>query len=619
LEEKFRGLLNPLLGRMAELNCFQCGKQCLKRELNALFAAIPRSATLAIYGVGLHTRGMIEALDYVNQTRISRYADIAARNKKMIFGEQEVLSPEALLEEGVDAVILSSHDYQKSMRETLLAAGFREDQLVDLHTLEKKYRENNNTYDPKRCMYRSHPPVKLKRSVWPLWAVLSTTRHIYELACRINMRKLQRATLYALIREYLSNRDLVNAGRYIRVFIDNRFEGHDLLATFIGDVEKLLQMAKKRIQMRKNKAVLIYLFEGLEPLYIESMPYLRNLRNKGLSFDHAFTQYGQTTVSMQSMFTGKDLLAGRAYEGDTLTEENSPLLRLIRDNGFEFHITEFNQRKLFTGCGNTINHSEGPMGTFPKSLWKMLTILLSADRNQVILTHVMETHHPYSCGYLDDMLPMGMWEFFLLGEFVRSLMLQRTLSYVDEQLAYYDDLLPGETTRIAMGDHGGYSNEIFIDDDVLSDQQNVWNRRTRIALIACSPTLPKGVCSSIFSTKDFDKFFEFLLGKRTLDSLVSEYAKVYTLPYYDKELLIDDHFPWAIPELGVVTLKGAYWIDYHGRERYYPNTIVDHIHDPACLADIEEARKLCGNDFHGLFDQPKFALAKQKYKERGLI
>jgi hypothetical protein len=141
----------------------------------------------------------------------------------------------------------------------------------------------------------------------------------------------------------------------------------------------------------------------------------------------------------------------------------------------------------------------------------------------------------------------------------------------------------------------------------------------RITLFISSPTIEKGMVKEIFCIKNFHKLFNFIFGELEIKDLISRHTKLQKLPLYDESLLKQYYSALPLPVLGIITAKGTFLIQYDGYETYYPNIFENHIDDPQYAEEIEEAREICGKDFHDIFNQPKFADAKKYYAKAGLI
>jgi hypothetical protein len=205
--------------------------------------------------------------------------------------------------------------------------------------------------------------------------------------------------------------------------------------------------------------------------------------------------------------------------------------------------------------------------------------------------------------------------------FAKIIWLFKALEYINEQFSFFDDLFPTDITKIVMSDHDRDLPYLMKNDRFSSIrcETPAMYCNTRITLFISSSTIEKGSVKEIFCIKNFDKLFQFILGELEIKDIISRYTKLQILPIYAEKMLKIFYPTMGMPFRGIITTKGTFLIRYDGYEIYYPNVLENHIDDPQYDEEIEEARRICGKDFHDIFNQPKFAAAKKYYSQAGLI
>jgi len=592
------------------------GFYCVKyvTTSDAFFYSLPHEAKIAVCGIGAYTQALLRALNPANRNRIAWYTRTDVSQENVMFQEQRVITPGELRTKDVDFIILSSNDFRSEMRENLLKTGFQENMFLEIKSTLSQLadlQDGSRAKGCQNCGYSCLLNAKTQN------ATLSSLYRYYESSPYFNHEHRQMEALYSLIAGFIIARDIVNIRHFSRVYIEKKHFMYDLLELYIKDLNELMDRTFRLIHERKKDAVIIYMLDSYEYEYLEHMPNLKALYQQSLVFNNAFTQYGYTTSSLQVMFTGKDLIDEKAYEIDSFTYENSPLLRTIKNNGYQLHVFRSDGRsKLFSECSDIITHQT--QNTASSNYFEMLAVLSASDEKQILYTHMFETHIPFPSPFNHQSDRFTVFE--TTPSYSTFEMIARSLSYMDEQFHVFDSFLPQGTTKIVMSDHG--TGHLLIPKRMVTkelyEHMNKLYDATRVTLFVNASHIQPGFVQDLFCLKNFNGFMDFLWGGCSLASLATPYIKLQRLPTYDAQVF-KKLSKLRLPARGIIDKNGVYVYAYNGKEEYYPNKFSNHIDDPEFSDEVKKMRAICGKEFYGLFEQPKFALSKIEYQKRGLF
>lgn len=597
---------------------------CTKRsptKADDFFNALPPDAIIAICGLGQYTSALYSALCSENRCKINYYTCTDGSHESSMIESREILSLNELKTRHVDYIILASNIFHLEMRKNLLTAGFADEKLLDINVPLKKLadRSINST----ACEYSSathclnNIPIDCS-DISPLYLYYESSYFFSDENKRVE-------ALYTMLLGFIIARDILNIRKYAREYIERKYPMHELLMAYLLDLNGLMEQTRKHIQSRKEDITIVCLFDGYDYSYLEYMPHLERLYQKSLVFSRAFTQYGFTTSTLQIMFTGMDLVDEKAYDVTQFTHENSPLLRTISDNGYVLHVFRSDHRQYLFPKSNCV-HTHKVRDKASSHYFEMLDILTSKDEKQILFTHLFETHSPFNSPFNFNKAGTGVFPDSDAATSRQTFgMLCRMLNYMDEQFAFFNDFLPEHSSWIVLSDHG--AGRMWIPEYMsVKNYNKIYNdyyfHNTHIALFASGPQINPGTASEFFCLKDFIKLLRFMWGQTGIESLAAQYVKLQILPIYDMWLLNDcnrHQVTLQLPKRGIISSDGVYTYEYNGKEIYYPNEYSNQIDNPVFNEEIEKMRALCGKDFYGLFDSPKFALAKKEYLKRGII
>ena len=207
-----------------------------------------------------------------------------------------------------------------------------------------------------------------------------------------------------------------------------------------NEVEDLLCRIKSKISSRKDDIVLYWL--DAIPYGGEcDMPYLKHIMSESIVFENAFTNIAYTNPTMRAMFLGKRDIEDKAYATTHITCENSPTLRLLKEQGYAVKVISTSFSLNFQDQ----NSQTDVDWLLPASVqyWDVLSGMLSQEQKTLWIAHTLDAHGPFLNIRMNDENYANKGKLHKLAK-----------EALDEQLAFYDQMICGDAIRIYMSDHG---------------------------------------------------------------------------------------------------------------------------------------------------------------------
>jgi len=583
-----------------------------------LFDKISDEQIVVIRGAGRHTIELLTALRD-KKRKIKYIADKYAQIDELY--DIPVVRTNDLKDIKVDLVIISSFAFREEIKKELLELDYNMSNIVDIYDY---LADNGVALDTP--FYGTHAYARYSQNSADYvvnWRGIITRRIIYNNVLCTNNDTLIQKYLYELILSYLFARDFINAKRFIETYMQRKYQDFNMFKSFSIDLVRMFALVKDRIRKKEGKNIIVFHFDALDNDMIEYMKYMKRLKDRSSVFTNAFTQNTHTTSTFQTIFTQRDLIDDRAYEVETFDADNSKLLQIIADNDYCFIMLPTGKDKLFEKV-NTV--SKNKVYVITNKFWSLLQLLIDNDK-VFCYVHALETHAPYSCG-LSDVWHGSHFEFLELSENERASHLLKSLAFVDEQFEFYNSIIPDSNIKIVMSDHG-HTRLLKIDDFHVNNcvtYDNMVYRGSKTVLFFWGGEFIQKQYKEVFSLNNFSDLISYLMGLTNDSLLFQSFSKLQVLPVYAKSLIEEyrkRNITPFLPAKGIATKHEKYLIDYNGNETYQTflsdNFRINRIDEPEYQERINELRELCGNDFYEIFEQPKFALAKEFCKEKGLI
>ena len=405
---------------------------------------------------------------------------------------------------------------------------------------------------------------------------------------------LQTHYLKRAIFDCLNMRDFLYAFKYMEEYIA-RFPDHaDDLSVARREIEVLMDDIRTRLQNKKEKAIVICWIDALAHDNAEKMPFLKSLDKKTLVFDNAYTVMSSTNPTLQTLFRG--IIPGEDgnYSWKTITTENSPTIRTLREYGDDFCYCGFERKFETQHLSRVMIHYNDAASTV---FWVALEEILNSKGNICVLAHeFLPTHSPH-------LSPINEGDSIVYSNKQR----EESILYVDEQLAFYLNLLPERTTKIILSDHGNRAASVLQTGfhTVFKVQQQELAARRH---------------GEIFSLCRFNELIEYLFDPETcpIERIFQDYAVIQNYDLYSKEGIrrylrqllnkTTDASQYNLLAYQGVVCEDAYYVRYrNGMERWWLN---GKNKTPLSAERLAELRALTRDDFPDLDSDEMFKHAR---------
>ena len=400
-------------------------------------------------------------------------------------------------------------------------------------------------------------------------------RRKFELGKNADIKKLYLEKMIfdcAYVKDFLTLKE--NIDKYVLAF----GELSEKYILFYQEIETMLGELKNALEARKTEDCILFWLDALQYGTDEKMPFLRELNEKTLVFDRAFTVTPYTSATFITLLTGKMQIEDETYQvSGPIGEENSILVRELLKRGYCFKYYGYWLDHLVDRSLLPNHFYRTDYYAFTQLYWDVLTDMAEATEEQkgfYILHESQHTHSPYvsfglkGTGYLIDY--QSSWFKPRKKQQLAQFKIQQMESeeYVDRQLSFWSRVLPDIMYKIYMSDHGRSPIGKF--HTIMKVQQK--------------EICPR-VCNSLFTYADFTPLVLQLLDNHAIDEHVirREYAPVQEVALYNKDLIKKytvDKETWSESIMmmgyqGVVTEEDMLICCEEGRE-YYQKHINDH-------------------------------------------
>lgn len=329
---------------------------------------------------------------------------------------------------------------------------------------------------------------------------------LYSQKCRYNYRRgpENRVALEKCLFMALLIKNFVEAKEYISLLV----KADEKYSCFWEEIEKLLETIRAELKKRQGENIILYWLDALPYGEEDDMPYLREMKNKSVVFQNAYTYIAYTSSTARTVFLGKKDIDDGVYDISDFTEENSPVIRTLKKQKYQIKIISGMLDSMFPYSCRSEQFYMDVFDPCSMKMWEMLSDMLCHRGNTFYLIHIMESHDPYLSRRLSDE------NYTDHNERCRLARLE-----IDEQLAFYDSLLNQKDYRIYMSDHGrvlSYKYHVVF---------NIYQERLH----------PRTV-DGMFSLLDFYKVLDQIVAGEDIKEkkLIKEYVEVGNLDRYDK-------------------------------------------------------------------------------------
>lgn len=277
------------------------------------------------------------------------------------------------------------------------------------------------------------------------------------------------------------------------------------------EVQMLLGGIRSALRARKERDIVLYWLDALPYGGKDDMPYLKERMEASVCFEQAYCSTGYTHSTMRAMFLGKKELEDHTYRIGKITDENSPLIRFLKEQGYDIRIVSGCFNRNFEG-NYLSDRYVGIYNPCSACFWDGLRAMLTQERKTFFLVHIMDVHDPQFSGRYRDKCVQK-----------RKLRYAAARQALDEQLAFYDSFVAEDAFRIYMSDHG--------QDGPVGRYHILFNFYHKI--------LPPQKVKDFVSILDFSNIIEQMLLEGRIDGgeFTREYIEIEELDFYDRAIV----------------------------------------------------------------------------------
>lgn len=370
---------------------------------------------------------------------------------------------------------------------------------------------------------------------------------------------------------------------------------------FLQKVKELISAIKEELAVRQKDDIVIFWLDALEYGEDKDMLYLRSLSEKAVDFVNAYTVTPYTHSAAKSLFAHKYVVDDRAYK--IKIDKDASFIQEIEERGFNFQFYTMLYQVDDSVRGRYYQNMFTP---FTEVCWNAINDILISEKKMCAVIHeVFATHTPYvSFGLAGNEHFYAKDSLNILSDEEKRIRDRQALEsrvYIDNVLKFYSDLLPDNTYKIYMSDHGHTELERF----------------HTIFRIVHKKILPQQI-KGVFSYINFDKLiYTMLENNNDFSEIVSEYALIQDVDYYFKVTLqlylqgkgYSVNSLWGYK--GIVTDQHRYIRYNDGREVCYNK---EYDKQPITKEKIEQLRRLCTTYPSDIIQDEQFRYARNLYK-----
>lgn len=429
---------------------------------------------------------------------------------------------------------------------------------------------------------------------------------------RLDVNNPNEEILIKLIYKYFEIRDFANALIYIDIYIKKNLYQCEKVKCLKKDIRRFLQEIKKLINTKKETSIIMNWIDAVQYDEIEEFPFLKEMKERTLCFDNAYTVSPFTIPTYYTIFCKKRPVEDKLhlYKHDIINEENSKLLYRLKKEGYDFErkgvaLNLFEREncsyvhKLYDELVEKTNETldvdfnklkkykemDAKEDICPMVMWEGVKTLLHGEKNFVLLHTVMETHTPYIAGNIKKGYVNDQYE-------PKDKQVVDAREYVNQQVEFYWNLWKENAITIFMSDHGKYT---------VGMNKKVYRDIFHTMLMIDGKNIPVKHYDRMFSYLDFDKLVDYIIrpDEKKLFELAREFVIVEDLDRYAISVLSQTNNSMLKSKVlgyrGVRTKKNTmFMIRNDGKEMYYRFPCIQNLYGEV---DSSEEEKLYNRTF----------------------
>ena len=320
-------------------------------------------------------------------------------------------------------------------------------------------------------------------------------------------------------------KDFMLTRQYIEEYIAKKFTYAERYCQCLSEIEGLLEKIKTALAERNKDDVIIFWLDELEHGDDKEMPFLRSLSDNSIDFENAYTVTPYTHSTAKVLMTGRYTVDDKGYQ--QIVDRNCSFIKQIENRGYSFKFYTFLREVDRTVKGKCIYNGNGH-ATLSEMCWNVLCDLVDNSAPICSIIHeVVHTHPPYISFGLTQSLYAYIevpWRIPDTNEMkIRQIQNVESCVYTDKVLKFYNEIIPSQTLKIFMSDHG---------HSVLDR----WHTIFRIV----QKDIRTLKIKKIFSYINFEKLVLMLVDNKKeidFDAILTDYAYIQDIDVYNKKYL----------------------------------------------------------------------------------
>jgi Sulfatase. len=482
-----------------------------------------KNRTCAIWGAGQNNTKSSHAAILITKyaTYIQNMCCVIDSNSELqgkTFLGYPIISPEQIEQYGIDLVLIASKNSGKSIKKSLFDVK-PNCNYVDIYEelREKGIEVYQNFYDENSIYIQ-----------------------IYEKKERYNYYKNE-TDLFDLISLYFSIRDLYYAEKYIKEYINLKYNQYERFQFLLEELSILLHEMKEKTVNRTEDISLFY----IDALRAKEVFDLENSQGKifkqyiecGKLFTNMYSTAVTTYESMMSVITGKYPLETEVYVDDFLHDiKECELLQEYNEKNYELNLMVSDCYRIIKDTNKINFYIQIYMA---QKMWTVACRIAESERPTFNLVYFpYETHFPLLCGFHSEKPVIKAFSDLGINEFPESIDRQykECVEYTDKQFKFYYELLGSKTTKVIFSDHA----QVVYDKQNNNKTYNMYYKykelTTHIPLIVSKEGWNAERIDSFYSMIDFNQIIKALLSKLEVSNFKKDIVRYQYYPMHNPKM-----------------------------------------------------------------------------------
>ena len=482
------------------------GKNIL-HEVGKILRETCENKKFAIWGSGDHT------------TQLYKYFSIEMKDAKFIIDNNKSKDGKTLLKFNIKYPRI---DELKKL-DTIFISSFS-----SAKTIENQIKDMNIDVEVVNIYKRlGDKGINLKA---PFYYDTSVYMELYNLNKLFKENK-QEDTLKKIILNYLGIRDINNAKKYIKVYLENNYSRNNEIRKLLNEIENIEAEIKSKIDNVAKNNIFIFYWDALRYKDVFSkqtkMKYVNSILDKSTYFTNLYSPSITTYESVPTILTGLDPDSSQIRDNTTVKDDQCAFIKKAQEQGYKI--------KIYSGYwniidGEKIEYFDGNYATL--TIWNAICNMISSQENKniYILYFWQETHPPHLCGNheklpIAHLTPFSGDELYPQSQDEYNNQYSECLSYVDKVTEYYYNILGDKTLKILFSDHGQIIEKATYELKDIKTLAGWHDDRVHVPLVITGGHINRKKIDGLNTLMNFNKIMNLILEKQQI--VIDSENKVY--------------------------------------------------------------------------------------------